>query len=108
MLLTGLFYGALLIALGYHLFLLFSLREMSYLYFVLFILSAILFFATYEGLADQYLWPGLYPGKTILHGHNHGALLHHRFEIQRCLSGAKTTVASLSSDLLHLNGVMGV
>ena len=59
MLLTGMFYGALLIVLGYHLFLLFSLREMNYLYFDLFILSSILFFATYEGLADQYLWPGL-------------------------------------------------
>ncbi len=59
MLLTGLFYGALLIILGYHLFLLFSLREESYLYFVLFIASSILFFASYEGIADQYLWPGL-------------------------------------------------
>ena len=59
MLLTGLFYGALLIVLGYHLFLLFSLREINYLYFVLFIASSILFFATYEGIADQYLWPGL-------------------------------------------------
>ena len=59
MLLTGLFYGSLLIVMGYHLFLLFSLKEVNYFYFVLFIASSILFFATYEGIADQYLWPGL-------------------------------------------------
>ena len=40
---------------------------------------------------------GAIPGKTILHCHNHGTLLHHSIKIQRCLSGAKTTVASLSS-----------
>jgi signal transduction histidine kinase len=55
----GLFYGGLLIMLAYHLFLLYSLREAIYLYFVLFLAASILFFATYEGVADQYLWPGL-------------------------------------------------
>jgi hypothetical protein len=55
----GLFYGALLIMLGYQLFTLYSLREANYLYFVLFLASSILFFATYEGIADQFLWPGL-------------------------------------------------
>jgi hypothetical protein len=54
----GLFYGALLIMLGYHLFALYSLKEVNYLYFVLVLASAILFFASYEGVADQYLWPG--------------------------------------------------
>ncbi len=54
----GLFYGALLIMLGYHLFALYSLREVNYLYFVLVLATAILFFASYEGVADQYLWPG--------------------------------------------------
>jgi signal transduction histidine kinase len=54
-----LFYGALLLALGYHLFLFFSIKEASYLYFVLVIISSILFFATYEGIADQFLWPDL-------------------------------------------------
>jgi signal transduction histidine kinase len=54
---TGLFYGALLIMLGYHLFALYSLKEVNYLYFVLVLASAILFFASYEGVADQYLWP---------------------------------------------------
>ena len=59
MLNAGLFYGGLLIMLAYHLFLFFSLREANYFYFVLFLASSILFFATYEGVADQYLWPGL-------------------------------------------------
>lgn len=58
-LVIGLFYGALLIALAYHFFLFLSLREPNYLYLVLFLASSILFWATYEGLADQFLWPGL-------------------------------------------------
>ena len=63
---TGLFYGALLLALGYHLFIFFSIRETPYLYFVLFLASSILFFATYEGIADQFLWPGLSEQKKPL------------------------------------------
>ncbi|MBP1693508.1 MAG: two-component system, NarL family, nitrate/nitrite sensor histidine kinase NarX [Chloroflexi bacterium] len=55
---VGLFYGALLIMLGYHLFALYSLKEINYFYFVLVLASAILFFGSYEGVADQYLWPG--------------------------------------------------
>ncbi len=57
MLFIGLFYGALLMMLGYHLFALYSLREANYLYFVVFLASSILFWATYEGVADQFLWP---------------------------------------------------
>jgi signal transduction histidine kinase len=61
----GLFYGFLLMAFGYHLFLLFSLREANYFYFALFLASSILWFATYEGLSEQYLWPGLALNKRI-------------------------------------------
>lgn len=57
MLVSALFYGSLLITLGYHLFLFFSLRERDYLNFCIFILTSILFFSSYEGLADQYIWP---------------------------------------------------
>jgi signal transduction histidine kinase len=53
----GLFFGALLIALVYFLFVFFSLREANYLYFILVIASSILFWAVYEGLADQFIWP---------------------------------------------------
>jgi signal transduction histidine kinase len=66
MLLVGLFYGSLLIMLGYHLFVLYSLKEVNYLYFVLFLASAILFFATYEGVADQFLWRGFSEYKRLL------------------------------------------
>jgi signal transduction histidine kinase/PAS domain-containing protein len=59
MLLVGLFYGSLLMVLGYHIFLYLSLREASYLYFVWFLACSILFFGSYEGVADQFLWPGL-------------------------------------------------
>lgn len=57
MLVNGLFYGTLFITLGYHLFLFFSLKEAHYLYFCGFILASILFFSSYEGLADQFIWP---------------------------------------------------
>jgi hypothetical protein len=57
MLMVALFYGALLMMLGYYLFALYALREAPYLYFVLFLAASILFFATYEGVADQFLWP---------------------------------------------------
>ncbi len=56
---TALFYGALMIALGYHLFLFFSLREANYFYFILFIASSILYWAVYEGVGDLFFWPGL-------------------------------------------------
>jgi signal transduction histidine kinase len=59
LLFLGLFYGALLIMLVYHLFVLYSLREVSYLYFVCFLTSIILFLLSYDGLAGQYLWPSL-------------------------------------------------
>ena len=59
MLWIGLFYGSLLIVLGYHLLLFISTKEAIYFYFILVLASAILFFATYEGVADQFLWPGL-------------------------------------------------
>ncbi len=57
LLLLGLFYGALLIMLVYHLFVLYSLREFSYLYFVCFLACVILWLLSYDGLAGQYLWP---------------------------------------------------
>jgi len=59
LLFLGMFYGVLLIMLAYNLFLLYSLREASYLYYVCFLASAFLFFASYDMLAAQYLWPEL-------------------------------------------------
>jgi signal transduction histidine kinase len=53
----GLFYGVMLVMLGYNLFLFASLRDRSYLYLVLFIACLGLSDAFREGLAQQYLWP---------------------------------------------------
>lgn len=56
-LLMGLFYGCLLAIAGYHLFLFYHLREKSYLYYVLFLLSVTLFQVSFDGLGQQYVWP---------------------------------------------------
>jgi signal transduction histidine kinase len=58
-LLLGMFYGALLIMLLYNLFLLYTLKDWNYVYFTLFLGSAILLFAAYDGLLELYLWPSL-------------------------------------------------
>ncbi len=55
--LWGLFFGALLSLLFYNLFLFFSLRERSYLDYVIYIGGLALYIASNNGLAFQYLWP---------------------------------------------------
>ncbi len=56
--LLGLFYGILLIMVVYNLILHFFLRERTYLYYVLYVLSGTLLFLSEDGLGFQYLWPG--------------------------------------------------
>lgn len=53
----GLFYGMLFIMGLYNLFIYFSLRDVAYLYYVLYISSAIIVFMNYNGLAYEFLWP---------------------------------------------------
>lgn len=55
--LLGGFYGIILIMLMYNLFLYFFLKERSYLYYVLYVLSGALLFLSEDGLGFQYLWP---------------------------------------------------
>jgi PAS domain S-box-containing protein len=55
----GVFYGILLIMIGYNAFLFLSLRDKNYLYYVLFITAFLLFQASFAGHAQQYLWPNL-------------------------------------------------
>ncbi len=57
----GIYYGLMLVMIFYNLFIFFSLRDISYLYYVLNIAFIILFQATFNGLSFQYLWPEL-PG----------------------------------------------
>ncbi|MBE9509296.1 MAG: PAS domain S-box protein [Bacteroidetes bacterium] len=56
-LLSGLFYGILLLILFYSLIVFFLLPEKSYLYYILSVVSFILFYVSYDGSASQYLWP---------------------------------------------------
>lgn len=56
--LLGIFYGVLTIMVLYNLILFFFLKERTYLYYVLYVLSGTLLFLTEDGLGFQYLWPG--------------------------------------------------
>jgi two-component system, sensor histidine kinase LadS len=53
----GLFFGLIIALALYNLFLFFSLRDPSYLYYVLYISSVSLFMGVYRGLTFEYLWP---------------------------------------------------
>ncbi len=54
--LLGMFYGVLAIMIAYNLFVYFSLRDISYLYYVSYIAVYGLFLFIWNGLAFQYLW----------------------------------------------------
>ncbi|RZU47649.1 signal transduction histidine kinase [Fluviicoccus keumensis] len=53
----GFFYGALLVMVFYNLFIWLSIREKSYLYYVIFVLCFCTLLATLDGFTYQYLWP---------------------------------------------------
>jgi serine phosphatase RsbU (regulator of sigma subunit) len=55
-----LFYGMMLIMIIYNLLVFFAVRHRSYIFYVLFIASFLLFIMTQQGTAFQFLWPG-YP-----------------------------------------------
>lgn len=55
--LLGIFYGVLLITIGYNTFVYLFLRDISYLYYVLFIACFLLQILSGDGVAQQYLWP---------------------------------------------------
>jgi PAS domain S-box-containing protein len=56
-LLNGIFIGLLLIMIGFHLFLFFTLKHNSYLYYTLSITACLFFSMTANGIASIYLWP---------------------------------------------------
>ncbi|MBQ0754238.1 MAG: sensor histidine kinase [Gammaproteobacteria bacterium] len=58
-LIFGLFYGALLVMLVYNFLLYFSVRDVAYLWYILFLSSFVLCFANINGLGLQYLWRAL-------------------------------------------------
>ncbi|MES0489003.1 MAG: 7TM diverse intracellular signaling domain-containing protein [Leptospirales bacterium] len=53
----GLFFGTLIIMLLYNLFLFFGIKDISYLYYCVYLTGIIFVFAIYRGYGDQYLWP---------------------------------------------------
>lgn len=57
LLLSGFFYGALLVMIGYNIFLWLDLRERNILFYASFILSILLMQWSYDGFAAQYFWP---------------------------------------------------
>tara|TARA_R110001599_G_scaffold351965_1_gene585332 strand:+ start:20663 stop:22534 length:1872 start_codon:yes stop_codon:yes gene_type:complete len=57
--LYGMFYGSIFILALYNAGVYFSLRDKSYLYYVLYILSFSVVQASTTGMGQQYLWPGL-------------------------------------------------
>jgi signal transduction histidine kinase len=52
----GIYYGTMIIILIYNLFLFFSIRDKSYLYFILFIAFSAISQSMIDGIAYQYLW----------------------------------------------------
>lgn len=64
----GISYGIMLVMIGYNLFLFISLQDRSYLYYILFITSYLLFQLSREGIGHQYLWSDFpnYPEISVL------------------------------------------
>lgn len=56
--LLGLFYGVLLVMALYNLFLFFTIRENTYLYYVLYVISCAFVSFSEDGLGFQFVWPG--------------------------------------------------
>ncbi|MFZ5573012.1 MAG: sensor domain-containing diguanylate cyclase [Thermodesulfobacteriota bacterium] len=53
----GLFYGIMIVMIAYNLFIYLSVRDRSYLYYVLFISAFFFYIISENGIAFQYLWP---------------------------------------------------
>ena len=57
LIIQGIYYGTMLVMMLYNIFLFASLREMTYLYYVLYVASMTIFQAGLHGFAFQHLWP---------------------------------------------------
>jgi two-component system, sensor histidine kinase LadS len=58
-LLLGIYYGIILVMMCYNLILFFFIRDKSYLFYVIYIASYGMVQMAYNGMAFEYLWPGL-------------------------------------------------
>ena len=66
--LFGLFYGLILLICLYNLLLYVAIREVPYLYLVLYALSVGLYFSSLDGIAYQYLWPSAPVWNEVAYG----------------------------------------
>ncbi|MEX2568805.1 MAG: 7TM diverse intracellular signaling domain-containing protein [Cyclobacteriaceae bacterium] len=57
-LLYGLFYGMILIIAFYNLLIFLAVKEMKYIYYILYLLSVGLYVMSLDGIGFQYIWPG--------------------------------------------------
>ncbi|MEX2514491.1 MAG: 7TM diverse intracellular signaling domain-containing protein [Cyclobacteriaceae bacterium] len=57
-LLYGLFYGMILIIAFYNLLIFLAVKEMKYIYYILYLLSVGLYAMSLDGIGFQYIWPG--------------------------------------------------
>jgi len=64
----GIFCGMLLIMILYNLFVYFSIKDKSYLYYVIYILAVLITQATFQGYTFKYLWPNI-PGFEVMSIH---------------------------------------
>ena len=82
--LYGIFLGILLIMTGYHLFLFFSIKDPSYLFYSLFTLSIVGYWSSLYGVAYQWLWPDsiFWHEKSTLFFNATGAFFLNVFTIQ--------------------------
>ncbi|MFN3604127.1 MAG: 7TM diverse intracellular signaling domain-containing protein [Leptonema sp. (in: bacteria)] len=55
----GIYYGIMVVMILYNFFLLLSIRDKSYLYYVLYIFGIMMFSLIFSGYAFQFLWPNL-------------------------------------------------
>lgn len=55
----GIHFGLMIFMLFYNLFILFTIRDRVYLYYVLFILGVMVYQGSFEGIAQEMLWPSL-------------------------------------------------
>ena len=62
----GLLFGVLCLILAHSIFLYFSLKDLSYLYYVIFIVGSLLYFSAESGYSFQYIWSGAYWVNRVL------------------------------------------
>jgi hypothetical protein len=104
----GLFFGLMFGLLAYNLFLLFSLREASYLYLTFFLANMIFFEATYAGYDEAYLIPNLYYLKPIFQELSFALIFVSMLLFSDSFLEAKTRIPNLHRGNIAILSVWGV